>query len=628
MRLDFINIPRCPAAAFAARELEDYLNRMIPDGGQAGLFVCFTLHGESAPAEPGHLGSRDCFEIHAAPEKIEISASNPRSVLLGVYRLLFELGCRFLMPGRAHELVPRIPLSALRADISETASYGHRGVCIEGADSLENILDFIDWLPKVGCNSFFLQHLEPESFLNGWYQHKYNPLRQDEKIAPEEMERMYRTIDAALAERALVHHRVGHGWTSRVIGFDHACMRTGEPTPAQQRLLALVNGKRLFWGGVPSNTNLCYSQPEVQQAFVRAVVEYASAHPEVDYLHVWLADEYNNICECPECSKTTLPDQYIGLLNKIDAELTRLGLPTHIVMLLYTELLWPPKEQALHNPARFTLMFAPISRTFEHSYDECGDIPPIVPYHRNKIELPHTLEANIAFLRAWQKQCPMDSFVYDYPLGRAHYGDLGYYRIAQIISRDIKALPSLGLNGYISCQELRAAFPNSFPEYVMARTLWDRELPFDALEGEYFSALYGEQWREARDYLSRLSALCSCDYFNGIGPRADEGMARRFRGALACVDAFRPQISEHIAQCSGLHKKAWKLLDYHAEYCKLMLNALAALAEGRDGEAQPAWACVMRYIRVHEPDLQPYLDVYRVLEVATKYTGFALDMPR
>lgn len=51
-----------------------------------------------------------------------------------------------------------------------------------------------------------------------------------------------------------------------------------------------------------------------------------------------------------------------------------------------------------------------------------------------------------------------DSFVYDYPLGRAHYGDLGYMKISQTIYRDVSYLSNLHLNGYISCQELRAGF--------------------------------------------------------------------------------------------------------------------------------------------------------------------------
>ena len=79
---------------------------------------------------------------------------------------------------------------------------------------------------------------------------------------------------------------------------------------------------------------------------------------------------------------------------------------------------------------------------------------------------------------------------------------------------------------------------------------------------------------------------------------------------------------------SGIVKTAWHLLDYHAKYCKLLLKALAALAAGQNTEAQQAWNSVMQLIRRHENDYQPYLDVYRALEVATKYTGFELDMPR
>lgn len=54
----------------------------------------------------------------------------------------------------------------------KTASLRHRGVCIEGADSLENILDFIDWLPKMGYNSFFLQFKLPYTFMARWYHHE------------------------------------------------------------------------------------------------------------------------------------------------------------------------------------------------------------------------------------------------------------------------------------------------------------------------------------------------------------------------------------------------------------------------------------------------------------------------
>lgn len=624
MRFNFHGNTTEEVLEFSRAELSVYLCRMLPDTGAEQCMEVF-LSAESTV----HGDADDRYELHARPDRVEITASNPRSVLLGVYRLLFELGCRFLMPGRTHEYIPRIAPEHIHVDLAESAALRHRGVCIEGADSLENILDHIDWLPKIGCNTFFLQHLEPEAFLENWYTHKYNPKLEPTRLSSKEKKEMYQQINRAIARRGLLQHRGGHGWTSQAIGFRHVCTRCSHgPAEAQRGLLAQIAGRRDYWNGVPSNTNLCYSEPAARHAFVDAAVLYARQHPEVDYLHVWLADEYNNICECERCRSTTPSDQYISLLNELDAQLNAQGLATHIVLLLYQELLWPPIKEKLRNPARFILMFAPISRTFSRSYAERGAPPPIPPYRRNQIELPHSLEENLAFLSAWQHKCSIDSFVYDYPLGRAHYGDLGYHQIARIIWRDILELRNLKLNGYVSCQELRAALPNAFPEYVMGRMLWDTTLPFEQLEQEYFSALYGAHWETVRDYLSGLSARSSCDYFNGIGPRLNSEMAELWRQGAEYVSRTYPTVRQTLRAEAPVQKQAVKLLDYHAKYCTLLMRALSALAAGNSEAAADRWKGFMEYIREQEVSFQPYLDVYRVLEVATKYTGFSLDIPR
>ena len=94
----------------------------------------------------------------------------------------------------------------------------------------------------------------------------------------------------------------------------------------------------------------------------------------------------------------------------------------------------------------------------------------------------------MAYLKAWQSVFSGDSFVYDYPLGRAHYGDFGYVHISRIISEDIKKIGSMGLNGYISCQELRCALPNALPNYVMGRTLFDTSISFEAVSYTHLSS--------------------------------------------------------------------------------------------------------------------------------------------
>lgn len=631
IHLNFIRVTENQVVDYAQKELTGYLCRLLREEITECSIPVEFAYGMPIPglAVPEANDLDDQFQILASPQLIQISGSNPRSILLGVYRLLSETGCRFPMPGKECEYIPAIRLDQLNVRLCEAASFRHRGVCIEGADSIENILDFIDWLPKLGCNSFFVQHFEPEVFLKNWYSHKYNPLLSKEIPGGEELEHMYRKIDKAMAVRGLLHHRVGHGWTSKAMGVPYACApAVTAPAKEQKPMLALVNGSREFWEGIPSNTNLCYSNPKARDAFIKTVADYALSHPEVDYIHVWLADEYNNVCECRSCRSTSLSDQYISLLNEIDHTLEQSGVTTHIVLLLYQELLWPPIRQALVHPERFTLMFAPISRTFNRSYSCRGPIPHLMPYRRNQIALPHTLEENLAFLEAWKEHYDIDSFVYDYPLGRAHYGDLGYHTIARVISSDIKELPSLGLNGYMSCQELRAAFPNAFPNYVMGRTLWNSSLSFEKLEEEYYSVIYGSGWRTIKEYLKRLSSLSSSDYFNGIGPRINSEQAAHYKEVQRYVEESYPYIRQCIKSPTPFQKIFFTLLDYHAEYCILITKALAALAAGCAADVPGAWDSFMKFIRYHETEFQPYLDVYRVLEVGTKYTGFDLDIDR
>lgn len=74
-----------------------------------------------------------------------ITGANERSVLIAVYRFMYELGCRFLRPGRECEDVPEKCLDGImNVSVREQASYRHRGVCIEGGISYEHAYNMID----------------------------------------------------------------------------------------------------------------------------------------------------------------------------------------------------------------------------------------------------------------------------------------------------------------------------------------------------------------------------------------------------------------------------------------------------------------------------------------------------
>lgn len=102
----------------------------------------------------------DAFEIAVADGKGTIKGTNERAVLIGVYHFFKCQGCRFLRPGSNGELVPRKDKAD---DVNETwyAKVRHRGVTdmvVWGVeDGIDNVVDYLDWLPKMAMNTFFIE---------------------------------------------------------------------------------------------------------------------------------------------------------------------------------------------------------------------------------------------------------------------------------------------------------------------------------------------------------------------------------------------------------------------------------------------------------------------------------------
>ena len=297
-----------------------------------------------------------------------ISGVNARSVLIAVYRFFREAGCVFLRPGRAGEFVPQMDSSQLSVCLSETPAYRHRGLCLEGANAYENVVEMIDFLPKLGFNEFYTQLFRPAWTFRRWYEHFRNPELTQTPISNETVDAFVRDYDRQIALRGLLHHRIGHGWSSKVLGMTsgawHESNGDDEVIPGRERLIATIDGKKCLFKGSGIDTNLCYSDPEVQKLLVDEVAAYAKAHPDVRYLHFWFADTMNNQCECERCATGRPSDHYVKILNQIDQRLTEEKLDTKIVFLIYLDLLWEPEREVIKNQDRFVLLYAPIRRSY------------------------------------------------------------------------------------------------------------------------------------------------------------------------------------------------------------------------------------------------------------------------
>jgi len=512
-----------------------------------------------------------------------ITGSNERSVLMGVYRFLYELGCRFIRPGKDGEVINKRTLDkgAVEVQVSEKPSYRHRAVCIEGANDYQHVADMIDWLPKVGLNGYFVQFHTPYFFFDTWYRHDGNPTLEGETLSREDVKHIWKRLEEEVLKRGLMYHAVGHGWTCEPLGLDGGgwIQYQGTVPEETKQYLAQVDGVRELWKNSPLDTNLCYSNQKVRDIMTDAIVAYCKENPAVSYLHFWLADQWNNHCECEECQKMRPADFYVKILNELDEKLTNAGIATKIVFLVYLDLLWEPEFERIQNPDRFVLMFAPITRTYTKAYVEDYKIleeDQMPPYVRNKIGLPSSVAENITHLYNWQKQFDGDSFDFDYHMMWDHLFDPGYYECARILHTDMVNLDKIGLNGMVSCQNQRVFLPTGLPMYAMARGLWNKNSDFQEISSEYFKAAFDEDAEEVERYMSILSKLFHPPYFRQELPQIDKKLAEDFSEVIDVVKAFR---STYIEQNKNKNA-SWMYLSYHAEYCLLLADTLRLRALG------------------------------------------------
>ena len=615
-----------PAVRFAAGELRRCLTRATGlqhavqsrkrwrSGVPAfwlGLFSDFT---EAALTDAAEGPYDDAILIRTGEDGGIIAGSNPRSVLLAVYRYLTELGFRWVRPGKDGEFVPALSLPLQPVELCETPSYRHRGVCIEGAVSYEHVRDMIDWMPKVGFNAYFIQFREAYNFFQRWYEHVANPTMRGRRFGISRARDLTDRIRAEVKKRGLVLHMVGHGWTCEPFGIPGTGWYQHEgPIPAQAREhLAEVGGKRDLWGGVALNTNLCYGNADTRAVITNAIVEYAAANSDVDVIHFWLADGSNNQCECPRCRDHLPSDLYTRMLNELDAQLTAAGLATRIVFLVYVDLLWSPLRERIANPDRFILMFAPITRSYTVPFAAtAGSASTLPPYCRNQLDFPRDPQMNLAFLSGWQEQFDGDSFDFDYHFMWDHHKDPGQFAMAKVLHQDVQRLQDVALNGLVSCQNQRVFFPSGLGMTVMGRTLWDRTVSFDQIADTYFEAAFGDGGPDVKQFMARVSDAFDPRLLRGELNETERARApARLATVTTLVEQFRPRVEGATACVNPCHAASWAYLDAHLELCLQLSGALIELCRNRGDEAREMARSMFEWVRRREPELHPVFDVF------------------
>ena len=616
--LKIYKIDASPVIDFAAEELKKYLRMMMPmdgeitieykpdakDGFRLGLMQTFGL--DTSDAEVTELD--DILYMDTDEEGGIIAGDNARSVLLSVYEYLRQNGCRFLFPGVDGELIPMKRIAPVK--YRHKPSMRYRGQVNESATSHRAMLETIDFGPKVGQNCYMIQFLIPGDYYNQYYGHNNNRHRTPEPLTEDQVLQYKRHCEVEIAKRGLQFHDAGHGFTIEPFGISSTVFDARDEAMYPKEAIdcmAMINGKRGFFKpaflpsdsplGYPIYTNFCKSNPAARKKVVDYIVDYARRGTNVDYLHIWESDGANNQCECEACQKKSATDWYIQLLNEVDAEMTRLGMPTRIVFIGYADTIYAPEKERIHNPDRFTFMLAPISRSYTSTLPEPIENAVAHPYRRNNPlgKKRKNLSDFLAYGRAWKKSFPGSSFIFEYYFWVPQYRDPSSLALARRIREDVFVYRDEGYDGILEDGSQRSYFPTGFPFYLYSRMLFDLTLTYEEIRDEYFSAAFGEDFKDFYAYLEEIEKVFDIRYLSGelsaneaIGTYYNPALKKSFERVEGICAEMEKVVKKNYNMSERARTVSVRLIERHITYCRMLAKVLACKCVGDDAAAKAA----------------------------------------
>lgn len=631
-------------ALYAAEELKKYLDMMHP-GFCTGIVSVDSIESDKTDGEI-KLGLLDDFKLNSDDVRDAIcddvvyiditngsgiiAGSNIRSILLSVYAYLRTAGCAFLRPGDDGEIIPKKDMQSFSYTYRKKADYPFRGECIEGAVGFEHLRDTIIWSPKVGMNMFMMEQIIPYNYMSRWYKHDTNTILEDENVSFEEVGDIIHDVELLIKKCGLQLHALGHGYLLEPYGIHYKTINDKyELTEEARRDIAIINGKRELFLGSPNFTHLCYSNKKIRKKLIDWLVGYMKDKPYIDFLHVWLADSTNNQCECENCINERVSDLYVKLLNELDEEFTRLGIDTKIVFILYVDTLWAPVYEKINNPDRFYMMTAIGGRDFSKPYDHTPYVGETPPYIKNKYSVEQSFPLRMRFIDDWKRAFDGRMLVFEYHMYVQHYNDPGYMRLSKLWLDDVKSLKSFNIHGMMSDQTQRSFFPTGLPMSIYAAASFDTSVEFDSFADEYFKASYGNDYKLAYDYLSKVSELMSPDILqtkmNIVDLDGDIGSKKKiavkkwvdnpqvqddFREVIALADSFEAVAKAHLEEENLTVRKSWKLLYYHTDFCRRYADILLAQSLGDVQKAKQLLADFVEVFSKIEQEISTEFDLF------------------
>ena len=175
----------------------------------------------------------------------------------------------------------------------------------------------------MGFNAYFIQFREAYTFFDRWYTHLENPTKPAEPFRWSRRASSWPSAVREIKRRDLLYHAVGHGWTCEPFGIPGLGWEQRQEQSCREDVtpyLAEVNGERALWQGIPLNTNLCYSNPEVRRIIVseHRRLRRRSTRTSTCCTFGWRMARTTS-ASAPSAARRRPADFYVQMLNELDA---------------------------------------------------------------------------------------------------------------------------------------------------------------------------------------------------------------------------------------------------------------------------------------------------------------------
>lgn len=281
----------------------------------------------------------DSYVTHSEGDRITLVGKTDQGTLYAVYDFLHQQGCRWVVPGKLGEIVPRREaLIDCRSKV-ESPDYECRGIMVLAQDFFPgggeergwisvNLDDYYDWCLRNRLNAIWFAGVQSYDF---------------------------------------GEHR-GHGWVQLLNhAYGSLIAPHAEYFEDHPEWYPLVKGKRMPRCDIgPRLVNqLCVSNRDLRRYTVGVVLDYFKKNPMAKAFPLSPMDGPSFWCECAECKKLDPPgldwskhtteghisgmtDRAINYANEVAEELSKVYPNKLIEMYAYGYTLTPPVREKVH----------------------------------------------------------------------------------------------------------------------------------------------------------------------------------------------------------------------------------------------------------------------------------------